>query len=227
MRILLVEDEPKVARAVADGLAGEHYEVTVATTGDGGHQHLTTEDFDLAILDLNLPGRDGLEILTSARNRGILIPVLLLTARGSVEDRVRGLENGADDYLVKPFAFSELLARVKALLRRGRPEQLLKLHARDLELDLVSGEAIRGGQALDLTLREKELLEYLLRHQGQAVSREMLAQDVWKMSGRITPLDNVINVHVSRLRKKVDRDFPVKLIHTVRGVGFVLAEEAP
>jgi DNA-binding response OmpR family regulator len=150
----------------------------------------------------------------------------VLTARDAIEDRVHGLDSGADDYLVKPFAFPELLARVRALLRRGRPDQVLRLKVADLEMDLVTRKVVRGPATLDLTMREFELLEYLLRHHRQLVSREMLARDVWKETARATPIDNVIDVHIGRLRKKVDAG-GVRLIHTVRGVGFVLREGEP
>src|SRR6266581_2344554 len=216
MRILVVEDEKKVARALEQGLQAKNYEVTVAHTGEEGFFLVNAQAFDLLILDLMLPGRNGLEILRTLRRKGLQTPVLILTARDAMEDRVRGLDEGADDYLVKPFAFPELLARIRALLRRGRTDQVLRLKALDLEMDLVTHTVTRGRQALDLTAREFELLEYLLRHQNQLVSREMLARDVWKETSRATPIDNVIDVHIARLRKKVDREFPSKLIHTVR-----------
>ncbi len=224
MRILIIEDDPKVARALSEGLGAEGYEAAVARTGEDGFFLANRETFDLILLDLMLPGRDGLEILQTLRSRGVTTQVLVLTARDAIEDRVRGLDSGADDYLVKPFAFSELLARVRALLRRGRPEHALRLKVADLELDVVTRTARRGAETIDLTSREYELLEYLLRHQGQHVSREMLALDVWKEPNRGTPLDNVIDVHIARLRKKVDQAFPVRLIHTIRGVGFMLRE---
>lgn len=227
MRILVIEDEPKVAKALKQGLEGEHYDVAVATTGEEGFFRLSAETFDLLILDLMLPGRDGLSILATARQRGLAMPVLILTAKDAVEDRVIGLDAGADDYLVKPFAFAELLARIRALVRRGRPEPVLRLKAADLDMDLVTRTVTRAGEPLALTSREFELLEYLMRHHRQVVSREMLARDVWKETARATPLDNVIDVHVARLRKKVDQSRPAKLIHTVRGVGFVLREEKP
>lgn len=224
MRMLVIEDEPKVGQALKRGLEGEHYDVAVATTGEEGFFRLNAETFDLIVLDLMLPGRDGLEILSTMRQRGIQTPVLILTAKDTVEDRVVGLDAGADDYLVKPFAFAELLARIRSLLRRGRIEQVLRLKAADLEMDLVTRTVERGGENLELTSREFELLEYLMRHYRQVVSREMLARDVWKETSRATPLDNVIDVHIARLRKKVDQGRQVKLIHTVRGVGFVLRE---
>jgi two-component system copper resistance phosphate regulon response regulator CusR len=178
----------------------------------------------MLILDVMLPQRNGLEILTSLRQRGIRMPVLLLTARDTIEDRVVGLDAGADDYLIKPFAFPELLARVRALLRRGRGTEVVRFSVADLELDIAGRTVRRGGIPLDLTSREFELLEYLLRHVGRLVSREMLARDVWKEPSRAASLDNVIDVHMARVRKKVDIDARVKLIHTVRGVGFVLRE---
>jgi two-component system, OmpR family, copper resistance phosphate regulon response regulator CusR len=225
VRILVVEDEHKIAKALKEGLQGESYEVTVAETGEEGFYLITVETFDLIILDILLPGRTGLEVLQHLRKRGLDTQVLILTAKDTVEDRVMGLDTGADDYLVKPFAFPELLARIRALLRRGRVEQKLRLKTADLEMDLAGCQASRGGQMLDLTRREFQLLEYLMRHQGEVVSREMLGRDVWKEAARYTPLDNVIDVHVARLRRKVDDPFERKLIHTVRGVGFILRED--
>jgi DNA-binding response OmpR family regulator len=160
------------------------------------------------------------------RSRGCKIPVLMLTARDAVEDRVQGLDAGADDYLVKPFAFPELLARIRALGRRGTPEASPRLGVADLQIDIVARSVTRAGQALDLTAREFELLEYLVRHKGHVVSREMLTRDVWKEGSRHTPLDNVIDVHVARLRRKIDDQFEQKLVHTVRGVGFVVRQQA-
>ena len=227
MRVLIVEDERKLAQVVASALQAEHYDVVVAPTGEDGFFRANAEVFDLVVLDLMLPGRSGLEILQTLRQRHIDTPVLILTARDGVDDRVLGLDLGADDYLVKPFALPELLARIRALLRRGRPSEVLRLKTADLELDLVTRRAIRGERLLELTAREFELLEYLLRHQGHLVSREMLAREVWKEPRRATPLDNVIDVQITRLRKKVDADGHARLIHTVRGVGFVLREGEP
>ena len=226
-RVLVVEDEPKVARALREGLSGEGYEVVVAETGEDGFFRASSEPFDLLILDRLLPGREGLEVLRALRQKGLLTPVLILTARDAVEDRVGGLDSGADDYLVKPFAFPELLARVRALVRRGRGDQLLRLTVADLILDVPTRKVARAGAELDLTPREYELLEYLVRHRGTIVSREMLARDVWKEPDRGTPLDNVIDVHVARLRKKVDQGRAVRLIHTLRGVGFLVREGEP
>jgi DNA-binding response OmpR family regulator len=227
MRILVVEDEQKVANALLEGLEGERYEVVVERTGEGAFFRVTTEPFDAVLLDLTLPGRDGLEILAAIRERGVKIPVLVLTARDTLQDRVVGLDAGADDYLVKPFAFEELLARIRALVRRGRVAETPRLIAGDLEMHLVTRGVTRGGRPVELTVREFELLAYLVRHQGQVVSRESLARDVWKETARTTPLDNVIDVHVARLRRKVDADPGLKLIHTVRGMGFMLREGEP
>jgi DNA-binding response OmpR family regulator len=224
VRVLIVEDERKLAQVVASALEAEHYDVVVAHTGEDGFFRANAELFDLVVLDLMLPGRSGLEILQTLRQRHIETPVLILTARDGVDDRVLGLDLGADDYLVKPFALPELLARIRALLRRGRPSDVFRLKAANLELDLVTRRAVRGERPLDLTAREFELLEYLLRHQGHLVSREMLAREVWKEPRRATPLDNVIDVQITRLRKKVDIEGHTRLIHTVRGVGFVLRE---
>jgi len=223
----VVEDEPKVARALREGLAGEGYDVVVAATGEEGFFRASSEPFDLLVLDRMLPGREGLEVLRALRQKGLLCPVLVLTARDAVEDRVEGLDSGADDYMVKPFAFTELLARVRALVRRGRGDQLLRLAVADLALDVPTRRVVRGGVEVELTPREYELLEYLVRHRGTIVSREMLARDVWKEPERGTPLDNVIDVHVTRLRKKVDQGFATRLIHTVRGVGFLVREGEP
>jgi len=225
VRVLIVEDEKKVAKALRDGLEAEHYEVRVASTGEEGFFLVNHESFDVVVLDLMLPRRDGLEVLTTLRRRGLQTPVLILTAKDTVDDRVHGLDSGADDYLVKPFAFPELLARIRALLRRGRPDQILKLQQDDLAMDLVTRNVARAGQTLELTVKEFELLEYLLRYAGQVVSREMLGREVWHVTARATPLDNVIDVTIARLRRKIDDPFERKLLHTVRGVGFLLRSE--
>jgi two-component system, OmpR family, copper resistance phosphate regulon response regulator CusR len=227
VRVLIVEDERKLAQVLSSALQAEHYDVVVAATGEDGFYRANAELFDLVVLDLMLPGRSGLEILQTLRQRHVETPVLILTARDGVEDRVLGLDRGADDYLVKPFALPELLARIRALLRRGRSSEVLRLKVANLEMDLVARRVVRGDRAIDLTGREFELLEYLLRHQGNLVSREMLARDVWKEPRRATPLDNVIDVQMARLRRKVDLDGAARLIHTVRGVGFVVREGEP
>jgi DNA-binding response OmpR family regulator len=227
MRVLVVEDEQKVANALREGLQDEDYEVVVERSGEAAFFRVNTESFDVILLDLTLPGRDGLEILTALRQRGLKTPVLVLTARDTLQDRVIGLDAGADDYLVKPFAFAELLARIRALVRRGRVTEAPRLSLGDLDMDLITRRVSRGSRAVELTVREFELLEYLMRHHGQVVSRDTLARDVWKETARTTPLDNVIDVHIARLRRKVDVEGADKLIHTVRGVGFMLREGEP
>jgi DNA-binding response OmpR family regulator len=225
VRILVVEDEKKVANALREGLEAVQFEVRIACTGEEGFSLASREFFDLVILDLMLPGRGGIEFLSTLRVRGTEAPVLVLTAKDTVEDRVQALDLGADDYLVKPFAFAELLARIRALLRRGRPNRDPKMCHDDLEMDVVAHKVARGGKPLSLTVKEFEIIEYLLRHQGSVVSREMLAHDVWKVAERATPLDNVIDVTMARLRRKINDPPRNKLLHTVRGVGFFLGKE--
>lgn len=221
-RLLVVEDEAKVARALREGLEGEGYDVAVETTGEGAFLRLARERFEIILLDLMLPGCDGLEILSTLRGQGIDTPVLVLTARDALEDRVVGLDAGADDYLVKPFAFAELLARLRAVGRRGRAGEPERLTVDTLDVDPAARRVTRDGQVIELTVKEFELLRYLTRNARQVVSRDTLAREVWRETARSTTLDNVIDVHVSRLRRKIDVDRPVKLIHTVRGVGFML-----
>ncbi|MEW6060963.1 MAG: response regulator transcription factor [Bacteroidota bacterium] len=227
MKVLIIEDEKKVAKALKEGLEHENIDTQTAFNGEEGFFQLNSQKFDLVILDLNLPGRDGIEILKTIRQKGVTTSVLILTARDSVESKVEGLETGADDYLVKPFAFPELLARIRVLLRRGKPEQETHLILNDLEMDLLSHKVIRNGQTIPLTVREFELLKYFLKNKNKIVSREMLGKEVWKEIARATPLDNVIDVHIAHLRKKIDDPFTVKLLHTIRGVGFILSEEQP
>jgi two-component system, OmpR family, copper resistance phosphate regulon response regulator CusR len=224
VRILVIEDEQKLAKALRKGLQEAQCEVVTVCTGEQGFYLAQTESFDLVILDAMLPSRSGLEILTTMRRRGFRTPVLLLTAQNAIDDRVRGLDTGADDCLVKPFAFPELLARIRALCRRRGLDTSPRLLVADLEVDVVSRSVTRGGQALELTAREFDLLEYLVRRQGQVVSRAVLARDVWKAADRQAPLDNVIDVHVARLRRKIDEQFDQKLVHTVRGVGFIVRQ---
>lgn len=226
VKILIIEDEAKTAQAIRRGLRGEGYDAVVARTGEEGLSRLVAERFDLVVLDWMLPGCDGIAILGSLRARGIRSPVLLLTARDAIEDRVSGLDSGADDYLLKPFAFAELLARVRALLRRAGPDEPPRRQLGDLVLDPERRRAVRGGQEIALTPREFDLLAYLMRCQGEVVTRHMLARDVWREPNRATPLDNVIDVHLAHLRKKVDEGRVCRLIHTVRGVGIVMREEA-
>ncbi|QYJ22081.1 heavy metal response regulator transcription factor [Achromobacter sp. ES-001] len=224
MRILVIEDEPKLADYLKKGLSEQSHVVDLARTGVDG-LHLALEgDYDLIVLDVMLPGVDGFGILAAVRVRKNT-PILMLTARDAVEDRVRGLEGGADDYLVKPFAFSELLARVQALLRRGRAQEPTLLRLADLELDLASRRAQRGGRRLDLTAKEFSLLALLLRRQGQVLSRTTLAEQVWDMN--FDSDTNVIDVAVRRLRGKLDDPYDTKLLHTVRGMGYVLESRHP
>ncbi len=224
LRILVIEDERKLAAAIAEGLEGNGCEVTLAESGEAGIRQLHHSAFDLVLLDIMLPRMGGLETLREMRRNGFRTPVLILTSRGSVDDRVRGLDAGADDCLVKPFAFPELLARVRALHRRSNPATTSVLELADLKMDVSGRVAARGNMTLDLTGREFDLLEYLLLNSGSVVSREMVARDVWKTTVRYTSLDNVIDVHIARIRKKLDDPFPVKLLHTVRGLGFVLRQ---
>jgi two-component system copper resistance phosphate regulon response regulator CusR len=222
MRILIVEDEKKTASYLKKGLVENGYVVDFAENGEDGLHLSTTGDYDLVILDIMLPERDGWSILSELRRTGRQTPVLFLTARDSVQDRVKGLELGADDYLVKPFAFSELLARVRSILRRGPSRQPEILKISDLDLDLVKHKASRAGQRLDLTPKEFALLSLLVRRAGEALSRTLIAEQVWDMN--FDSDNNVIDVAIRRLRRKMDDPFPRKLIHTVRGVGYVLEE---
>ncbi len=225
-KILIIEDEAKTAQPVQTGLRGEGFDATIARTGEEGFLLLRNEPFDLVLLDWMLPGRDGIAILKDIRARGAKTPVLLLTARDSVEDRVLGLDSGADDYLVKPFAFAELLARIRVLLRRTGDTERLRRQIGDLVLDVENRRVLRGSKEITLTPCEFDLLAYLVRHHGQTVTRQMLARDVWREPQRVTPLDNVIDVHVAHLRRKIDDGHRSKLLHTVRGVGFALRAEA-
>jgi DNA-binding response OmpR family regulator len=227
MRILVVEDERKVADALRDGLAAEDYIVDVERNGTSAFERVTRDGFDLILLDLGLPGHDGLAILREIRARDIPTRVLVLTARDALHDRVLGLDAGADDYLVKPFAFAELVARVRALLRRGSMSEATRFTVGELSLDRATRKVMRAGRTVDLTVREFDLLEYLMRYARQVVSRDALAREVWKETSRSTPLDNVIDVHLARLRRKVDGDHPVRFIHTVRGVGFTVTDAEP
>src|SRR5499425_2740789 len=227
MRILIVEDQKKVASFIRKGLQKEGYAADIVHNGTDAVQNAALFDYDLLILDLMLPTKSGLDVLREIRSKKPKLPVLVLTAKGAVNDRVAGLDAGADDYLIKPFAFAELLARIRALVRRGRVTETPRLLVGDLEMDLVTRKVTRASQPVELTVREFELLEYLMRYHGQVVSRETLARDVWKETARTTPLDNVIDVHIARLRRKVDLEHSVKLIHTVRGVGFMLREGEP
>jgi two-component system copper resistance phosphate regulon response regulator CusR len=224
--ILIIEDDSKTADALCSGLRGEGYDVSSAQAGDAGLTLLQSKQFDVVVLDWMLPTRSGIDILKSLREAHNRTPVLLLTARDAIEDRVVGLDAGADDYLIKPFAFAELLARVRALLRRSGDAEPLRRQIGDLEIDLEHRRAARGGKSIALTPREFDLLFYMARHAGQIVTRQMIARDVWREINRATPLDNVIDVHVAHLRRKVDDGHAEKLIHTARGVGFTLGQDS-
>lgn len=222
LRALIIEDETKLASAIAESLMESSWEVKIAASGEDGFFLATNEAFNVVILDLNLPGRDGLEILRALRGRGWQTPVLIITARDSLDNRVEGLDSGADDYLVKPFAFPELHARLRALIRRVRGEDTNKLIYANIEIDRGSRIVTRDNQKIELTSKEYELLEFLLRHKGQVVSREILAKALWNTRARVVPLDNVIDVHIARLRAKIDTTHDRSFIRTVRGVGFTL-----
>lgn len=224
-RVLIVEDEDKTRASLAEGFGLESWNVATAATADEAIRACDSEAFDLVVLDWMLPDRDGIDVLNHIRARGLHTPVLMLTARGTVADRVLGLETGADDFLPKPFAFAELIARARALLRRPLWASSRVLSCGDLQVDTRARTAMRGDAEIPLTPREVDVLEYLLRYQGQVVTREMLERDVWKQKQRLTSLDNVIDVQMMRLRRKIDGEAPVRLIRTVRGVGYVLGAE--
>ena len=225
MRILVIEDEAKLAVTVAQGLEQQGFAADIVLTGDEAVSRLEKQTYALVLLDLMLPGLSGLDLLRWLRQRSMICPVLILTSRDGVEDRVQGLDAGADDYLVKPFALSELLARVRALLRRAESRQPAQLELADLQIDLEARRAFRSGKQIELTPREFELLKYLFQHSPTVVSREMLARDIWRETSRFTPIHNVIDVQIARLRRKVDDPFDPRLLQTVRGVGFALREE--
>lgn len=222
MRILVIEDEKKVAGFIKKGMEEETYAVDVAVDGEEGLAMAEINQYDLIILDLMLPKLDGLEVLTRCREKKINTPIILLTAKDSVEDKVTGLNKGADDYLTKPFAFSELLARSRSLLRRGQGEAKTVLKLADLSLDMVSHKVNRNGQEVELTGKEYSLLEYFMRNQGKVLTRTMIAEHVWDYN--FDTFTNVIDVYINHLRKKIDKSHPKKLLHTLRGVGYVLKE---
>jgi DNA-binding response OmpR family regulator len=224
-RILIIEDDRKMSDALVSGLEGAGYDIETASSGEEGFYLVHKLRPDLLLLDLTLPHRNGLEILKQLRSEGVDIRVLILTSHNTVEDRVEGLKTGADDYLGKPFSFPELLARIDALLRRMLPaSEPGPVRIGDLTLDTRARTAARGSDLLELTSREFDLLLYLAQNRGRTVSREMLARDVWRETSRFTPIDNVIDVQIARLRRKIDDPFSVKLLQTVRGLGFCLRE---
>ena len=221
MRVLLVEDEERIADFISRGLSEQGYAVDVAPDGEEALQWAHVADFDVVILDVMLPGRDGIDVCRTLRARGLRTPIVMLTARDAVEDRVRGLDSGADDYLVKPFAFAELLARLRAVLRREPTPTGNVLQAGDLIFDTGTLEVSRQGAAIELTSKECRLLEYLMRHPNQVLTRTMIAEHVWNYD--FDNATNVIDVHIRNLRRKIDDPFPTKLIQTVRGAGYRVA----
>jgi two-component system, OmpR family, copper resistance phosphate regulon response regulator CusR len=222
-RILVVEDEVKIVEAIAHGLRAAGYEVATAPTSEEAFFVLHTVKPDLIVLDLGLPRRSGMELLQQLRSINISVPVLILTSNSFLDDRVAALDAGADDFLLKPFSISELSARLRAILRRGKPASSA-FEIADLQLNLDTRTASRSGTKIQLTPREFDLLVYLFQNRGRTVSREMLARDVWHETSRFTPIDNVIDVQITRLRRKLDDPYPIKLLRTVRGVGFILGE---
>ena len=220
MRILLVEDDRRIARFVAKGLREQAYAVDVTGDGDDAFYKVSINDYDAVILDVMIPGRDGFQVCQDMRSAGIAVPVIMLTARDTVQDRITGLDSGADDYLIKPFAVTELLARLRALLRRGQVVRPATIRIADLFLDTHAQSATRSGRELSLTSKEYALLEYLAREVGRVVSRAEIAEHVWDEN--FDPLTNLIDVHINRLRRKVDNGFSTKLIHTRRGAGYIL-----
>ena len=223
MRLLVVEDEKKVSGFIKKGLQEEGYAVDVAFDGKTGLQMAMDRVHDLIVLDINLPGMDGLSVLRELRTGRVSTPVLLLTVRANIEDKVLGLDSGADDYLTKPFAFQELVARIRALLRRQTEAELPVLRFADLILDPARRVVLRGGKKIDLTAKEYALLDYFIRNPGRVLTRTMIVEHVWDYN--FDPMTNIIDVYVNYLRRKIDSDREHKLIHTVRGVGYVLKEE--
>lgn len=219
-RLLIVEDQRSLLRTMRQGLEQEGHTVVSAESGEAGYRAACHEPIDAIVLDLMLPDRDGLNVLTTLRGEGFSKPILIVTARDAVEDRVAGLDRGADDYLVKPFAFTELVARLRALLRRGTSTEQTRLKAGQLELDLIRRTANRDGTALELTNRQFELLEYFVRHANEVVTREMIVRDVWKDTSGI--LTNVVEVCINHLRRKIERPERPQILCTVRGVGYTL-----
>jgi DNA-binding response OmpR family regulator len=220
MRILLVEDDRRIVRFVAKGLREQAYAVDVTGDGDDAFFKVSINDYDAVILDVMIPGRDGFQVCRDMRSAGIAVPVIMLTARDTVQDRITGLDSGADDYLIKPFAVTELLARLRALLRRGQVVRPAIIRIADLLLDTRARSATRSGRELSLTSKEYALLEYLAREGGRVVSRAEIAEHVWDEN--FDPLTNLIDVHINRLRRKVDNGFSTRLIHTRRGAGYIL-----
>ena len=225
MRVLLVEDDDKVASFVRRGLVQEGFAVDLSRDGADAFHQVLHEPYDVMVLDILIPFMDGFEVLSQIRRQGCQVPVLILSAKDGVEDRVRGLNEGADDYLVKPFSVDELTARIRAVIRRRSDPGPSPARIGDLEMDLAARKVTRGGKRITLTPKEFSLLDYLVRHRGTVVTRTMIAEHVWDQ--HFDTFTNVIDVYIRYLRSKIDDPFPRKLIHTIRGVGYVLSEEAP
>lgn len=223
MRILLIDDEPKLLSFVQRGLVAEGFSVDVASDGPTGWKVATTYQYDLIVLDLVLPGMDGREVLRRIRNANELVPLLILSARSALEDKVSTIEAGADDYLTKPFAFAELLVRIQALMRRGLVNRASTISVSDLELDRISQRVKRAGQRIDLSSKEYALLEYLMSNAGRVISRNMIIEHIWDKS--FGCVANIIDVYISQLRSKIDSGFETKLLRTVRGVGYIMLKE--
>lgn len=223
MRVLVIEDDAKIASFITKGLEQAGFAVDHAADGEDGLFMATSEPYDAAVIDIMLPGRDGLSVIAAMRQAKLATPVIILSAKHSVEDRIRGLQTGSDDYLVKPFTFAELLARVQALIRRSsRVTEPSRLTVGELSVDLVTRETVRSGQTIELQPREFSLLEYLMRHSGRVVSKTMILEHIWNY--HFDPQTNVVDVLVCRLRNKIDRDYEQRLIHTIRGVGYVIKD---
>ncbi len=223
MRILLVEDDVKIASFIKKGLTEEHYAVDVFHDGGDGAYWATANEYDLIILDIMLPGKDGMDICNEIRHKNVLTPVLMLTAKSSIADRVKGLDMGADDYLTKPFAFEELLARTRSLLRRNQKYKTKTIKVADLELDPSCRSVTRAGKKITLTGKEYGLLEYLMRNRGRVLTETMIVEHVWDMN--YEPGSNIVNVYIYHLREKIDKGFDKKLIHTIRSLGYTLKDE--
>lgn len=225
MKILVIEDEKKVASFIQQGLREEHYEIDLAYDGDEGLEKAIAGEYDGIILDLMLPGRDGISVLRELRGRGNNTPVLILTAKGTTQDKITGLDSGADDYLAKPFHFEELTARIRSLLRRSSVEKTTQVKVGDLVLDTISRKAKRGAQEIELTTREYALLEYLMRNNDRVLSRSVITQHVWNYNFAVD--SNLVDVYVNRLRNKIEANGAPRIIHSIRGVGYIMREGQP
>ena len=225
MKLLVIEDEKKVANFILQGLREEHYEVECAYDGEQGLEKALTGEFDGIVLDLMMPKRDGISLLREFRARGMTTPVLILTAKGTIQDKITGLDSGADDYLAKPFHFEELTARIRSMLRRSSVEKSTQLKVGDLVLDSITRKAKRGNNEIELTTREYALLEYLMRNAERVLSRSVITQHVWNYNFAVD--SNLVDVYINRLRNKIESDGGSRLIHSIRGVGYVMREGAP